>query len=116
MRKVLGEVFFYLTILACTCISWSVYFYNGKLPFSNVPLFVFVLLTIAFCIAYCIFSNRLINTKENYKNKKLYTVVRSIMFISPAAYVFLIDYNGFWTLVLWFVLITLLFIDKKQTQ
>ena len=116
MRKVLGEVCFYLTLLMFTYISWSVYLHIGNLPFTNVPLIIFVLLTIVFCIAYCIFSNNLITTKENYKNKNLYTLVRIIMFISIPSYVFLIEYNELWTLVLWLLIIAALFIDKKQTQ
>ncbi|QAA33758.1 hypothetical protein C1I91_20180 [Clostridium manihotivorum] len=113
MRKFLGEVCFYLTLLMFTYISWSVYLH---LPFTNAPLIIFVLLTIVFCIAYCIFSNRLITTKENYKNKNLYIFVRIIMFISLTSYVFLIEYNEFWILVLWFVIIAVSIINKKQTQ
>lgn len=117
MRKVLGEVFFYLAMLVFTGIYWSVYFYNGHFSFVNVPLIIFVLLIPLFYFAYIIFSNNKISiTKEDYKNKKLYVFTRCVMYIALTSYVFLIEYNKIWTLVLWFVILTVLIIDKKQVQ
>ncbi|WP_234123689.1 hypothetical protein [Clostridium hydrogenum] len=115
MRKILGEIFFYLSVLTCVFIFIALCFYNSKLEFLGIPIRVIMFLFFVFYIIYGVISHTLIITKENYKNKKLYALTRSLYVIVAVIPLFILGHpihSKIFVGVIGIVFIAIMFINK----
>lgn len=119
LRKILGEIFFYLSVLTWVFIFIALCFYNSKLEFFGTPIRVIMFLFFVFYIIYGVISHTLIISKEDYKNKKLYTLTRSFYVIVAVIPLFTLwhpIHSKIFVVVFGIIFTAIMFIDKKQVQ
>ncbi|QAA33444.1 hypothetical protein [Clostridium manihotivorum] len=118
MKKILAQIFFYLTILILIFILATQYILNG----NNfvIPFFIALGLYLVFYTLYGVISGTFAVSKKDYRNESLYVITRSIICILILVELLLsvwkIELAGYVGSLLLILLTSMMYVDKKQTQ